>query len=541
MSKYIFVTGGVLSSLGKGITASSLGAIFKTQGYSVMIKKFDPYLNFNPGLMSPLQHGEVFVTEDGGEGDLDLGHYERFIDTNTNKYCDVTSGLIYYNVIEKERKGGFHGGTVQVIPHITDEIKRCVLDSDSQYDIILVEIGGTVGDIEGQPYLEAIRQMRFDLGDDNVAYVHVTPIFYIRTAGELKTKPTQHSVQKLREIGITPDMLVCRSEYPLNEELRAKLALFCNVKKEAVINAIDVSPLYQVPLNLRQEGAEQVLLEKLKLEKRPVDLTPWENIVYLIKNPKHTINIGVVGKYIDMKDAYISLSEAITHGGIANNTKVNVKWIAAEDLEGKNYAGQLDGLDGILIPGGFGERGMTGKINATQYARAKDIPFFGIGSLGMQCAVLEYARHVMKIEEADSVEVNSKTKMPLITYLDDKGEPTNKPGKMRLGAYTAKLEPGSLAHQIYKQDQVAERHRHRLEFNNAYKDALLKAGMSITGVDTESGLAEIVELKSHKWFLACQFLPEYKSRPLSPHPLFVAFVAAALACRQTKPSESENE
>jgi CTP synthase len=506
-----------------------------------MIKKFDPYLNFSPGHMSPMQHGEVFVTEDGAEGDLDLGHYERFIDANTNKNCDVTSGLIYYNVIEKERKGGFNGRTVQVIPHITDEIKRSVLNSDFEYDIVLVEIGGTVGDIEGLPYLEAIRQMRFDLGDSNVAYVHVTPIFYIKTAGELKTKPTQHSVQKLREIGIIPDMLVCRSEYPLNEYLRSKLALFCNIKKEAVINAIDVSSLYQVPINLLQEGAEQVLREKLKLEKRTADLMPWEKILGLIKNPKNSVNIGVVGKYIDMKDAYISLSEAIAHGGIANDTKVNIKWIAAEDLQGKNYTGQLDGVDGILIPGGFGERGMAGKINAIQYARTKDIPFFGLGSLGLQCAVIEYARHIMKIEDADSVEVNPKTGSPLITYLDDKGVVANKPGRMRLGAYTTKLESDSLSHQIYKNLQVTERHRHRLEFNNKYKDALINAGMSITGTDCKSGLAEIVELKSHKWFLACQFLPEYKSRPLSPHPLFAAFVAASLECKQTKPIEKENE
>ena len=538
MSKYIFVTGGVLSSLGKGITAASLGAIFKAQGYSVMIKKFDPYLNFNPGLMSPLQHGEVFVTEDGSEGDLDLGHYERFIDTNTNRSCDITSGFIYYNVIERERKGGYGGRTVQVIPHITDEIKRCVLNSDKQYDIVLVEMGGTVGDIEGQPYLEAIRQMRFDLGDDNVAYVHVTPVFYIKTAGELKTKPTQHSVQKLREIGIIPDMLVCRSEYPLNDDLRAKLALFCNVKKEAVINAIDVASLYQVPLNLLQEGVERVLREKLKLDERNVDFSAWEKIMSLIKNPKHSVNIGVVGKYIDMKDAYISLNEAFIHSGAANDAKVNIKWIAAEKLEGENYAHYLDGFAGIVIPGGFGERGMIGKINAIQYARTKDIPFFGLGSLGLQCAVIEYARHVMKMEDADSVEVKPSALSPIITYLDGRGEPTNRSGRMRLGAFTAELDQSSLSYQIYKQPKITERHRHRLEFNNIYKDALIKAGMSVAAADSVSGLAEIVELKSHKWFLACQFLPEYKSRPLAPHPLFTAFIAAALKSKEQ--AEKEN-
>lgn len=541
MTKFVFVTGGVLSSLGKGITASSIGAILKSKGYNVMIKKFDPYLNFNPGMMSPLQHGEVFVTEDGGEGDLDLGHYERFIDTNMNRYCDITSGLVYYNVIEQERKGGFNGGTVQVIPHITDEIKRWVKDRSEDYDIVFIEIGGTVGDIEGLPYLEAIRQLRFDLGNNNVAYIHVTPIFYVKTAGELKTKPTQHSVQKLREIGITPDMLVCRSEYPLNDDLKKKLSLFCSVKKEAVINAIDAASLYQVPLNMDQEKATQILLEKLELPDRPADLSPWEKLVSTLKNPADTVTIGVVGKYVRMKDAYISLKEAIEHGGVANNLKVNIKFIAAENLEDDNYTDHLVNLDGILIPGGFGERGMQGKINATQYARTKDVPFFGVGSLGLQCAVIEFARHVMKMEDADSVEVNPETGNPIITYIDENGQPTLTQGEMRLGACATSLDKDSLAYNSYKEDTISERHRHRLEFNNNYKEQLLSSGMKISGINEKSKLVEIVEIKNNKWFLACQFIPEYKSRPLRPHPLFSSFIEAAYEYKKYKQQNNDEE
>jgi CTP synthase len=528
MSKFVFVTGGVLSSLGKGITASSLGAIFKAKGYRVMIKKFDPYLNFNPGMMSPMQHGEVFVTEDGGEGDLDLGHYERFIDTDMNKYCDITSGLIYYNVIENERKGFFHGNTVQVIPHITDEIKRWVMDRSEEFDVVFIEIGGTVGDIEGQPYLEAIRQMRYDLGDDSVAYIHVTPIFYVKTADELKTKPTQHSVQKLREIGITPDMLVCRSEYPLSDDLRRKLALFCNVKKECVINTVDAPSLYQVPLSLNEEGAGQRLMEKLKLEDRPADLSAWKNLVHTLENLEKTVRIGVIGKYVGMKDAYISLKEAIAHGGVAHKTKVDIEWIAAEELEHNNYKARLEGLDGILVPGGFGERGMEGKINAVNYARTNNIPFLGVGSLGMQSAVLEYARNVLKLDNAASTEMNANTPHPVICYIDKNNGATNVKGEMRLGAFTTVLSEGSLARRIYGNEEIKERHRHRLELNNKYAADLEKAGMSITGMDKSLGLANIIEIKSHRWFLACQYIPEYKSRPLRPHPLFVEFVAATL-------------
>ena len=534
MAKFVFVTGGVLSSLGKGITASSLGAVIKAKGYRVMIKKFDPYLNFNPGMMSPLQHGEVFVTEDGGEGDLDLGHYERFIDTDMNKHCDITSGLIYYNVIESERKGNFNGGTVQVIPHITDEIKRWVLEKTEDYDIVFVEIGGTVGDIEGQPYLEAIRQLRFDLGDENVAYVHVTPVFYVKTAGELKTKPTQHSVQKLREIGITPDMLVCRSEYPLSDSLKKKLSLFCNVKKECVITAIDAPSLYQVPLNLNQESACQRLLEKLQLEDRPADLKAWETLVHILKNPEDTVTIGIVGKYVRMKDAYISLKEAVEHGGVTHKARVNIRWIASDELEASDYAHKLDGLDGILVPGGFGKRGVEGKINAVQYARAKDIPFIGVGGMGLHVVVIEYARHVLGLDGASSIEMDENTAHPVISYIDKNTNPTAEPGEMRLGSMNTTLEENCLAHQIYKTDQISERHRHRLEVNKNYTDALAKAGLSITGKDSVRGLVDIVELKSHRWFFACQFMPEYKSRPLSPHPLFSAFVAAALSFKKER-------
>jgi CTP synthase len=499
-----------------------------------MIKKFDPYLNFNPGFMSPLQHGEVFVTEDGGEGDLDLGHYERYIDTNTNRYCDITSGFVYYNVIEKERRGGFNGGTVQVIPHITNEIKHWVVDSSEKYDIIFIEIGGTVGDIECQPFLEAIRQLRFDLGDDNTAYIHVTPILYIKAAGELKTKPTQHSVQKLREIGITPDLLVCRTEKPIGDELIKKLALFCNVKKEAVIPAVNTEPIQQVVLNMHTEGAIRVLIEKLKMENKPTDLSVWEDYIYKTKNPTDTITIGVVGKYTGTKDAYMSLNEAICHGGVANNIKVNIHWISAEHINDKNITEHMKDLDGILIPAGFGERGMDGKIRSVHYARIKDIPFFGLGSMGLQCAVIEYARNVMDIEKADSAEADSKTPEPIITYLDDKGNPTMKEGAMRLGAHSTKLDKDSRAYKVYQKDIVAERHRHRLELNNNYREALANAGMSLTGIDEAKNLVDIVELKSHRWFLACQYLPEYKSRPLSPHPLFAAFISAAYIYKQSR-------
>lgn len=526
MAKFIFVTGGVLSSLGKGITAASIGTLLESRGYKVLIKKFDPYLNVDPGTMSPFQHGEVYVTDDGAETDLDLGHYERFLSTSTSRECNVTTGKIYYNVINKERRGDYLGATVQVIPHVTDEIKENIYKLSENYDIVITEIGGTVGDIESLPFLEAIRQMKYDLNENDVVYVHVTLVPYIKSAGELKTKPTQHSVKELREIGIQPDILVCRSEYPLDESIRKKIALFCNVSKNAVINAIDASTIYQVPLLLHKEGIDKIVLEKLKMEERDIDLSAWEDVVYRLKNPEDTVTIGVVGKYINLKDAYISLNEALIHGGIANKLKVEIKWIDAEDLECGNVSKYLEDVDGILVPGGFGDRGIEGKINAVNYARNKDIPFFGI-CLGMQCAVIEFARNVMKFEGANSVEFDPKTPYPVIDYMQEQKNLKQLGGTMRLGAYKCKLVRDSLAFKAYQQKDIKERHRHRLEFNNKYLNDFKKAGLHISGINPDRDLVEIIELKAHRWFLGCQFHPEFKSRPLSPHPLFKDFVKAS--------------
>lgn len=526
MAKFIFVTGGVLSSLGKGITAASLGTLLELRGYKVIIKKFDPYLNVDPGTMSPFQHGEVYVTEDGAETDLDLGHYERFLSSYTNKDCNITTGKIYNHVIEKERKGDYLGATVQVIPHITDEIKNNIRKLSDQYDIVIVEIGGTVGDIESLPFLESIRQIKFDLGENDVLYIHVTLVPYIKSAGELKTKPTQHSVRDLREIGIQPDILVCRSEYPLNESIRKKIALFCNVSKDSVINAIDASSIYQVPLLMNNEGIDKIVLNKLKLQDREYSLEKWEDIVFRLNNPEDTVTIGVVGKYVDLKDAYISLNEALIHGGIKNRLKVNVKWIDAEDLEKMPADKFFEDVDGILVPGGFGDRGIEGKINAVNYARVKDIPFFGI-CLGMQCAVIEFARNVLKYEGAHSVEFNQKTPYPVIDYMNEQKNIKKLGGTMRLGAYKCSIKEDTLAYKSYGTTEIMERHRHRLEFNNKYAEDIVKAGMTISGFNVERGLVEIIEIKSHRWFLGCQFHPEFKSKPTAPHPLFSSFVLAS--------------
>ncbi|MGA1845746.1 CTP synthase [Deferribacter abyssi] len=539
MAKFIFVTGGVLSSLGKGITAASLGTLLENRGYRVIIKKFDPYLNVDPGTMSPFQHGEVYVTDDGAETDLDLGHYERFLTTRTSRECNVTTGKIYYNVINKERKGDYLGATVQVIPHVTDEIKDSIFKLSEDYDIVITEIGGTVGDIESLPFLEAIRQMKYDMDDKDVAYVHVTLVPYIKSAGELKTKPTQHSVKELRAIGIQPDVLVCRSEYPLDDSIRKKIALFCNVSKNSVINAIDASTIYQVPLLLHKEGIDRIILKKLDLEESDIDLSKWEDVVYRLKNPDDTVIIGVVGKYVNLKDAYISLNEALIHGGIANKLKVDIKWIDAEDLEDGNVGRYLEELDGILVPGGFGDRGIEGKINAVNFARNKDIPFFGI-CLGMQCAVIEFARNVMKLEGAHSVEFDDKTPYPVIDYMEEQKNIKQLGGTMRLGAYKCKLKEGSIAYEAYKIDQISERHRHRLEFNNRYKEDFIKAGLNISGVNPDRDLVEIIELKAHRWFLGCQFHPEFKSRPLEPHPLFRDFVKAAYKYKLDKKMNAES-
>lgn len=540
MTKYIFVTGGVLSSLGKGITASSIGTLLEARGYSVVIKKFDPYLNVDPGTLSPFQHGEVFVTEDGAETDLDLGHYERFLTSNTTKDCNITTGKIYYSVIQKERRGDYLGATVQVIPHITDEIKESILKLSEDNDFVITEIGGTVGDIESLPFLETIRQFKFDVGEENVLYVHVTLVPFIKTAGELKTKPTQHSVKELREIGIQPDILVCRSEYPLDETIRKKIALFCNVSKNSVINAIDASTIYQIPLNMNKEGIDKIIMKRFALEDKNYDLGKWEEIVERIKNPEDEVQIGVVGKYTDLKDAYISLNEALIHGGIYNKLKVNVKWIDAEDLEKPMPDVFLDDLDGILIPGGFGDRGIEGKIKSVNFARNKDIPFFGI-CLGMQCAVIEFARNVLKYEDANSVEFDKSTKYPVIDFMNDQKKIKQLGGTMRLGAYRCDLKKDSKSHQAYEKDTIYERHRHRLEFNNDYLQDFVKEGLLISGHNPDRDLVEIVELKAHRWFVGCQFHPEFKSKPTNPHPLFSRFVEAAYKYKKEKAEKSSQE
>ena len=536
MAKFIFITGGVLSSLGKGITAASIGALLEGRGYSVLIKKLDPYINVDPGTMNPFQHGEVYVTEDGAETDLDLGHYERFLSTETKKDCNITTGQIYHEVINKERRGVYLGNTVQVIPHITDEIKKVILKHSDKFNFIITEIGGTVGDIESLPFLETIRQLRFDVGVENILYIHVTLVPFIKSAGEMKTKPTQHSVRELRAIGIQPDLLVCRSEYPLDSEIRRKIALFCNVSIESVINAVDVSTIYQLPIYLYKEGIDSLILEKLGMDNKEISLEKWDEIVDRIKHPKDEVNIAIVGKYIDLKDAYLSLNEALSHGGIANNLKINVKWINAEDLEKKFDNTTFEEIDGILIPGGFGERGIAGKINAANYARIKDVPFFGI-CLGMQCAVIEYARNVLKFTNANSVEFDENTDYPVIDYMVEQKKIKNYGGSMRLGSYLCQLNEDSNAHRAYGVKEVYERHRHRLEFNNVYKDKFIQAGMNIAGINPDKNLVEIVEIKSHRWFLGCQFHPEFKSKPFKPHPLFVDFVKASYSFRIDKLKE----
>ncbi len=527
MSKYIFVTGGVLSSLGKGITAASIGALLEGRGYKVAIKKFDPYLNFSTGKMSPLQHGEVFVTEDGEEGDLDLGHYERFTTTNTNKYSDLTSGKIFYNVIQRERRGEYLGSTVQVIPHITDEIKLTISQGVDDCDIVIVEIGGTTGDIEGLPFLEAIRQMRLEKEENDVIFIHVTLIPYIKMAGELKTKPTQHSVKKMQEIGISPDILVCRSEYPIEDSMIDKLALFCNVDNDAVISCVDASTIYQVPLALHEQRLDSVILKKLDLEDKAIDLSRWKEIVRRIKKPQGIVKVGVIGKYLEMKDAYISLTEALLHGAVANSLKADIVWIDAETLENEHANEHLDSLDCILIPGGFGERGVEGKIKAVNFARSKDIPFLGI-SMGMHVAVVEFARNVLKLHNATTAEINKIKSLAnadlVIDYQHDEHYHNEMEETMRLGAFDTKLLDDSLIKSIYETDTIAERHRHRLELNNDYKQQLEENGLIATGISENSGLVDVVEIEEHRWFVACQFHPEFKSKPFNPHPLIKSFI-----------------
>ncbi|MFD0960682.1 CTP synthase [Paenibacillus chungangensis] len=530
MTKYIFVTGGVVSSLGKGITAASLGRLLKNRGLKVTIQKFDPYINVDPGTMSPYQHGEVFVTDDGAETDLDLGHYERFIDINLSKNSNVTTGKIYSNVITKERRGDYLGGTVQVIPHITNEIKERVFRAgkEASSDVVITEIGGTVGDIESLPFLEAIRQIKSDIGRDNVMYIHVTLIPYIKAAGEVKTKPTQHSVKELRSIGIQPNVIVCRTEYPLAEDLKRKIGLFCDIDANAVVECLDASTLYEVPLMLREQGLDEIVVNHLKLEAGQPDMSEWEALVARVKSLHRSVEIAIVGKYVALHDAYLSIVESLGHAGIAADSEVKIRWVNAEDLTDENVADNLQGVDGILVPGGFGDRGIEGKISAIRYAREKKVPFFGI-CLGMQVAVIEFARNVAGLTGANSSEINASSPYPVIDLLPDQKDVEDMGGTMRLGLYPCKILPETTAARAYEDELVYERHRHRYEFNNEYREAIEAAGMRISGTSPDGRLVEMVELQDHPWFLAVQFHPEFTSRPNRPQSLFQGFVNAAIA------------
>ncbi len=542
MTKYIFVTGGVTSSLGKGIIAASLAKLLQARGFSVTIQKFDPYINVDPGTLNPYEHGECYVTDDGAETDLDLGYYERFLNRPTSQANNVTTGRVYQTVINRERAGDYLGKTVQVVPHITDEIKRCVqlLGSNNDYDIVITELGGTVGDIESLPYLEALRQLRWELGSDNCVVVHLTLIPYLNAAKELKTKPTQHSVKELQKNGIQPDVLVCRTEQPITMEIRRKLALFCNVDITSVIEAIDAETIYDVPLLMMKEKLDQTIITKLRLtDKKEPDLKKWKAFLGKLKNPLNEVRIGLVGKYNELKDAYKSIYEAFVHAGAVNETKVNVIPIHSEQLEAKHedVVSKLDGLDGVLVAPGFGERGIEGKLRAIQYIRENNIPFFGI-CLGMQCAVVEYARNVLNIEGASSREVDENTVNPVIDLMPDQKKITKKGGTMRLGAYACKLQKDSKTYQAYKIVNIKERHRHRYEFNNQYLEQFKESKLKPVGFNPDSGLVEIVELKDHPWFVGVQFHPELKSTVENPHPLFVAFVKA---CLNQKPQNSGKE
>ncbi|WP_406684070.1 CTP synthase [Seonamhaeicola sp. MEBiC1930] len=528
-TKYIFVTGGVTSSLGKGIIAASLAKLLQSQGYRVTIQKLDPYINVDPGTLNPYEHGECYVTEDGAETDLDLGHYERFLNVPTSQANNVTTGRIYQSVIQKERRGEFLGKTVQVVPHITDEIKHRVqlLGKSGDYDIVITEIGGTVGDIESLPYIEAVRQLRWDLGENNGIVIHLTLVPYLSAAGELKTKPTQHSVKTLMESGIQADILVCRTEHHLPKDLKRKLALFCNVTEGSVIQSIDASTIYDVPNLMLEEGLDKVVLEKLDLKSTKPDITRWNEFLSRHKNPKTEVTIGLIGKYVELQDSYKSILEAFIHSGAANEVKVKIESIHSEYLNSDNIEVKLSHLDGVLVAPGFGERGIEGKIDAVKFVRENNIPFLGI-CLGMQMAVIEYARNVLKIENADSTEMNPDTTSAVIDLMEEQKSITDKGGTMRLGAWACDLKLGSKVRDIYKEETIKERHRHRYEFNSNYKDQLEEAGMIATGLNPDTGLVEIVEVINHPWFVGVQYHPEYKSTVANPHPLFVAFVAAAL-------------
>jgi CTP synthase len=532
-TKFIFITGGVLSSLGKGLAAASIGALLESRGLKVTLQKLDPYINVDPGTMNPFQHGEVFVLDDGAETDLDLGHYERYTSARLTQRNNFTTGRIYYSVITKERRGDYLGGTVQVIPHITDEIKRNILAISDDADVAIIEIGGTVGDIEGLPFLEAIRQLKTDLGRENSLYIHLTLVPYIKTSEELKTKPTQHSVMKLREIGIQPDILICRTDQFLPPEIKAKIALFCNVDKDAVITAKDVESIYEVPLFFHQEGLDDKIVQLLNIWTRSPRLEKWQEIVNAIKNPRGAVDIAIVGKYVNLKDSYKSLNEALIHGGIANRCKVNLHYVDSEAVQKDGVEPFLQGADGVLVPGGFGERGIEGKIMAVRYAREMRVPFLGI-CLGMQLAVVEFARHVCGLEGANSSEFNAGTAHAVIALLPDQQTIVAKGGTMRLGAYPAVLKEGSLANQAYQDKQISERHRHRYEVNNNYRELLAEKGFIFSGLSPDGQLVEILELRDHPWFLGCQFHPELKSRPHTPHPLFREFIHAALKEKRKK-------
>jgi len=525
--KYIFVTGGVLSSLGKGIAASSIGSLLECSGLKITILKLDPYINVDPGTMNPFQHGEVYVTDDGAETDLDLGHYERFTQAKMRRANNVTAGKIYHNVIQKERKGEYLGATVQVIPHITDEIKQHIQNVGDGVDVVICEIGGTVGDIESLPFLEAIRQFRFDVKPKDVLYIHLTLVPYIKTSDELKTKPTQHSVQKLREIGIQPDVLLCRTERKLSKAMKEKIALFCSVDTNSVITAMDVNSIYEVPLSLEKEGLGKIILEKLGIKANQPDLERWKKINNILKKPAGEVKIGIVGKYVDLKESYKSLTEALIHGGIGNNVDVKFNWVDAEELENENGLKQLGNCDGILVPGGFGDRGIEGKISAVRFARENKVPYFGI-CLGMHCATIEFARHVANLKNANSSEFSTTSPYLVIDLLPNQNIKGDKGGTMRLGEYPCQLRKNSNAYIAYGKREIEERHRHRYEFNNMYRIQMEEAGLKISGLSPTGNLVEIIELEDHPWFLAGQFHPEFKSSPMKPHPLFKDFISSSI-------------
>lgn len=535
-TKYIFITGGVVSGLGKGITAASLGRLLKSRGLKVTAQKLDPYLNVDPGTMNPVQHGEVFVTDDGAETDLDLGHYERFIDESLSQNSNLTSGRVYWKVISDERKGVYGGQTIQIIPHVTNEIKRYInRNADTGADVCLVEIGGTVGDIESQPFLEAIRQFAVEAGRENCLFIHVTLVPYLAASDELKSKPTQHSVKEMLSIGISPDIIVCRTEHPLTDDIRNKIALFCNVDKECVIENNNCDILYAVPMMLKEQHMDDVVIKKLGIECGEPNLEDWGNMLYALRNPKQTVKIAMVGKYVELHDSYISVNEALKHGGIETRSAVDIDWIDSETLEGDdvNLDDILGEVDGILVPGGFGSRGIEGKINACQYARTHGIPYLGI-CLGMQIAIIEFARHVLGMNGANSAEINPDTPFPVIDILPEQKEVTDMGGTMRLGQYPCTLNPESKSYELYGASMIYERHRHRYEVNNDYRNDLLSGGMIFAGTSPDNHIVEMVEIPNHPWFVACQFHPEFKSRPNKPHPLFRGFVTAASKHKNSK-------